>query len=78
MDKVDTNEVRKLMNEVTTTMSKVDCLRSEVGYATGEVKDAYTLILNSHLWTLQKKIGQLWYYVCGTPLVPIEETISSD
>ena len=75
---VDTQKVRELMCMVATETSRVDCLRSEWKNATGEVKDAYKVILNQHQWNLQRKIGQLWHYVCGHPIVPIEETLKTE
>lgn len=55
----------------------VDFTKSKWMYATGEVKDAYHLIYKDNLWKLQKKIGQLWYYVIEQPIVPVAEIIAS-
>ncbi len=78
MESINTAHIRTLMVEVSGTVALCDDLASRVNYATGEVKDAYILIHKDALWKLQRKIGQLWYYVCGSPIVPIEETLNSE
>lgn len=65
------------MAGISTIMTDVDFAKSKWDYSTGEVKYAYYLIYRDNLWKLQKKIGQLWFYVCEQPIVPIAETIAS-
>ncbi len=77
MESINTAHIRSLMTEVSGMMMSCDDLAFRVKTTTGEVKDAYTLIHKDSLWKLQRKIGQLWYYVCGNPIVPIEETLTT-
>jgi hypothetical protein len=74
---MNTNDIRTLLAGISTIMMDVDATKSKWEYSTGEVKDAYHLIYRDNLWKLQKKIGQLWYYVCEQPIIPIAETIAS-
>ncbi len=73
---MDTNEIRAIMTGISAIMMEVDMNKSKWGTATGEVKEAYGLIYRDSLWRLQRKIGQLWYYVCEQPIVPVAETMA--
>ena len=53
---------------------EVDSNKAKWATTTGEVKEAHGLIYRDSLWRLQRKIGQLWYYVCEQPIVPVAET----
>ena len=74
---LNTNDVRSLLTALSAMLSDVDYVKSKMDYSTGEVKDAYALIHNDAVWKLQKKVGQLWYYVCGAPIVPFNQTLES-
>ena len=74
---MNTDEIRALMANINILLTDVDMCKSKWQYTTGEVKDAYHLIYKDSLWRLQKKIGQLWFYVCEQQIVPMEETIAS-
>ena len=45
---------------------KLEQLEKEMEGSTGETRGAYSLVYNDYLWKLQAKLGQLWYYVCGS------------
>jgi len=34
--------------------------------ATGETKNAYALVHRDFLWKIQRKVGRLWFYICGS------------
>ena len=74
---LNTNDVRALMTTLAGMLSDVDYAKDKMNYSTGEVKEAYALIHNDAVWKLQKKVGQLWYYVCGSPIVPFTQTLNS-
>lgn len=74
---MNTNEVRSIMVGITSIMNDVDFSKSKWELSTGEVKDAYYLIYKDNLWKMQKKIGQLWYYVLEQPIVPLSELKSA-
>lgn len=38
------------------------CMNGSVG----EVANAYALVHKDYKWKLSQKIGQLWFYVCGS------------
>ena len=74
---MDTSEVRGIMNGISMIMYDVDFSKSKWEQTTGEVKEAYHLIYKDTLWKLQQKIGQLWFYVCEQPIMPITEIKAS-
>lgn len=74
---MDTNEIRAVMAGISAIMMDVDFSKSKWENTTGEVKEAYSTIYKDNLWKLQRKIGQLWYYVLEQPIIPIEELKSS-
>jgi hypothetical protein len=74
---MNTDDIRKIIEGVEVIMRDVDFAKSKWDDSTGEVKYAYYLIYKDNLWKLQRKIGQLWYYVCEQPIVPVEQTIAS-
>jgi hypothetical protein len=74
---LNTNDVRALLSAISAMMADVDYVKDKLNYSTGEVKDAYALIHNDAVWKLQKKVGQLWFYVCGAPIVPFSQTLNN-
>jgi len=71
---METNEIRAIMTGISAIMMEVDSNKAKWVTTTGEVKEAHGLIYRDSLWRLQRKIGQLWYYVCEQPIVPVAET----
>lgn len=71
-----TDEIRAIMAGINILLTDVDFSKSKMDYSTGEVKGAYELIYKDNLWKLQKKIGQLWYYVLEQPIVPVTELMA--
>ena len=72
-DKMNTAEIHSLLGAVAGLLSQCEDTKSRMGMTTGEVKDAYKTILHDQFWKLQKCVGQLWYYLCGSDAVPIEQ-----
>ena len=45
---------------------KCDEMRVLAEDTTGETKEAYAKVYNDYLWRLRLKVGQMWYYLCGS------------
>ena len=72
-DKIKSSEVHALLMAVSAQLCLCEDTKSRMSMTTGEVKDAYKTILHDQFWKLQKSVGQLWYYLCGSDAVPIEQ-----
>jgi len=71
--KLKPSEIHSLLLAVSAQLTQCEDTKSKMTMTTGEVKDAYKTILNDQFWKLQKAVGQLWYYLCGSEDVPIEQ-----
>jgi len=54
-----------MYDEVLEWSAKVEEIEELAKDTTGETKSAYAIVHKDFLWKIQRKIGQLWYYVCG-------------
>jgi hypothetical protein len=59
-------EVQRLATAFVHWTSRIRDLEAEMATTSGEIRAAYVLIRNDYLFKLQAKVGQLYYYVCGT------------
>ena len=74
MPRFSINELRQLYDEVMLWAEKVEEMERLANEATGETRSAYAIVHKDYLWKIQRKIGQLWYYVCGSDdMNPFEE-----
>jgi hypothetical protein len=78
MPRLSVNELRVLFNEVIALAEKVEELDTLAGEAVGDTKSAYAVVHKDYLWKIQRKIGQLWYYVCGSDVMNPFEDAKSD
>jgi hypothetical protein len=67
--RVSVSDLQRLTDAYMEWAHKLEQLEGEMKDSTGETKGAYCLVYNDYLWKLQAKIGQLWYYVCGTEIM---------
>lgn len=75
MPRFSINQLRHLFNEVMDMAEKVEEMEKLAAEATGETRSAYAIVHKDYLWKIQRKIGQLWYYVCGSDdMNPFEDT----
>ena len=75
MPRFSINELRGLYDEVMAWAEKVEEMERLANEATGETRSAYAIVHKDYLWKIQRKIGELWYYVCGTDVMnPFEGT----
>lgn len=75
MPRFSINQLRHLFNEVMDMAEKVEEMEKLANEATGETRSAYAIVHKDYLWKIQRKIGQLWYYVCGSDdMNPFEDT----
>jgi hypothetical protein len=72
-DKMNTAEIHSLLGAIAGLLSQCEETKSRMAPTTGEVKEAYKTILHDQFWKLQKTVGQLWYYMCGSDSVSIEQ-----
>lgn len=75
MPRFSINELRQLYDEVMMWAAKVEEMEKLANDATGETRSAYAIVHKDYLWKIQRKIGQLWYYVCDSDdIEPFEDT----
>jgi hypothetical protein len=72
-EKMNVSEIRSLLSLVSSRLTQCEDTKSRMAMTTGEVKEAYKTILHDQFWKLQNSMGQLWYYLCGSDAVPIEQ-----
>lgn len=67
------SECEDLMKEMMVWVMRCDELKKQMDLATGEVREAYSLVYKDYLWKLQGKAGKLFFYLCGrTEMNPFE------
>ena len=65
MPRLSQDEMRVLMSDVMEWVGKVEEMEKLADTATGETRSAYALVYKDYLWKIQRKVGKLWFYVCG-------------
>jgi len=63
---LDITKMKELMREVLIWATKCEELKVAHNSASGETKNAYALVHRDFLWKIQRKVGRLWFYVCGS------------
>jgi hypothetical protein len=63
---LDMDKMKELMREVLVWAKKCEELRVAYNSATGDTKNAYALVHRDFLWKIQRKVGRLWFYICGS------------
>lgn len=66
MTTLQVDELKKLMDDVMEWAKKSEEMEKLHNESTGESKSAYAMVHRDFLWKTQRKIGQLWFYVCGS------------
>lgn len=69
MPRFSINELRQLYDDVMVWAEKVEEMERLANEAVGETRGAYAIVHKDYLWKIQRKIGQLWYYVCGSDVM---------
>jgi hypothetical protein len=78
MPRFSINELRALYDDILVWAAKVEEMDKLAEEATGETRSAYAIVHKDYLWKVQRKVGQLWYYVCGADdMNPFEEPTPS-
>jgi hypothetical protein len=76
MPRFSINELSALFDDILEMAEKVEELDKLAETTTGDTRSAYAIVHKDYLWKIQRKIGQLWYYVCGSDdMNPFEEPI---
>jgi hypothetical protein len=77
-NRISRDEMKKMMGVVMTWVEKCEEMEGCWENCVGEAKEAYALVHKDYLWKLQRSIGQLWYFVCGSEdLNPFEEVVKA-
>lgn len=63
---LDLDKMKDLMREVLVWATKCEELKVAYNSATGDTKNAYALVHRDFLWKIQRKVGRLWFYICGS------------
>ena len=63
---LDIDKMKEFMREVLIWATKCEELKVAHNSATGETKNAYALVHRDFLWKIQRKVGRLWFYICGS------------
>lgn len=66
MTTLNRDELKALMDEVLVWAAKCEEMEKMAKEAVGETRSAYAIVHRDYLWKIQRKIGQLWFYVCGS------------
>lgn len=69
MPRFSINQLRQLYDDVMVWAEKVEEMERLANEAVGETRGAYAIVHKDYLWKIQRKIGQLWYYVCGSDVM---------
>ncbi len=76
MPRFSKEDLRALYDEIMVWADKVEEMEKMSSDTTGETKLAIAVVQKDYLWKLQRKIGQLWFYVCGVDdICSFDETI---
>lgn len=74
MPRFSKDELKTLYDEIMVWSEKVEEMEKLANEAVGETRSAYAIVHRDYLWKIQRKIGQLWFYVCGSEdMNPFEE-----
>lgn len=74
MPRFSKDELKTLYDEIMVWAEKVEEMEKLANEAVGETRSAYAIVHRDYLWKIQRKIGQLWFYVCGSEdMNPFEE-----
>lgn len=74
MPRFSKDELKTLYDEIMVWSEKVEEMEKLANEAVGETRSAYAIVHRDYLWKIQRKIGQLWFYVCGSDdMNPFEE-----
>jgi len=65
MPKLNQDKMRELLEDVLAWSEKIGEMETLADTATGDTKSAYAIVHKDFLWKIQRKIGQLWFYING-------------
>lgn len=66
MTTLNRDDLKALMDDVLLWADKCAEMEKLAKEAVGETRSAYAIVHRDYLWKIQRKIGQLWFYVCGS------------
>ena len=66
VNELDIERMKELMREVLIWTKKCEELKIAHDSAVGETKQAYAMVHRDFLWKIQRKVGRLWFYICGS------------
>jgi hypothetical protein len=65
MNSFSVKELRTLCDDLIDRATKMEDMERMANESVGETRNAYAIIHKDHLWKVQKKVGELWLYMCG-------------
>jgi hypothetical protein len=65
MPRFNKDQLVSMFAEIMECAEKIETLEKEIEGTTGETRGAYAIVHKDFLWKIQKKIGNLWFCVCG-------------
>jgi hypothetical protein len=75
-NRINRDEMKQLMGVILTWTEKCEEMEGCWINCVGEAKEAFALVHKDYLWKLQRSIGQLWFYVCGSEdLNPFDDIV---
>lgn len=64
MPELTVAELKKSYDEISDLVAQREELKEARASATGDTAKAYDLVLNDFLWRIQRRVGQLHFWVC--------------
>jgi hypothetical protein len=65
MNSFSVKELRALCDDLIERAIKMEYMERMANESVGETRSAYAMVHKDHLWKVQKKVGELWLYMCG-------------
>jgi len=63
---LDVDKMKEFMREILVWAKKCEEVKLAHASATGDTKGAYAIVHRDFLWKIQRKVGRLWFYICGS------------
>lgn len=79
MPKLNQDKLRELLEDVLAWAEKIEEMETLAETCVGDTKSAYAIVHKDFLWKIQRKIGQLWFYINGIDeMSPFESSTSHE
>ena len=77
MPKLNQDKMRELLEDVLAWTEKIEEMETLSEKCDSDTKAAYAIVHKDFLWKIQRKIGQLWFYINGIDEMSLFESSTS-